>query len=75
MLIPRDATKLGIVIEFKKVDTYEDETLEQAAVSAIKQINEKMYAQEMTSREVSSALAIGIAFNGKKILMQSMLLY
>jgi hypothetical protein len=71
MLIPHDKTKLGIVIEFKKVDTYEHEDLEKAAVNALVQIKEKRYAQEMHAMGIESVVAIGIAFEGKKVLLKS----
>lgn len=71
MLIPHDKTKLGIVIEFKKVDTFENETIEQAAADALKQIEKLKYAQEILARGISSVLTIGIAFSGKDVLIQA----
>ena len=71
MIQPHDTTKIGIVIEFKKVDTYDQETLEQAAANALVQINEKNYAQEMIARGISTVRAVGIAFDGKKVLIRS----
>lgn len=69
MLIPHDAKKPGIVIEFKKVDTYENETLEQAASDALKQIEVQNYAQEITAHGISTVVAVGIAFSGKNVLI------
>jgi hypothetical protein len=71
MLIPHDRSKLGIIIEFKTVDEYKEETLELAASSALKQIASKMYAQEMNQRGITSILAVAIAFSGKKIMIQT----
>jgi hypothetical protein len=71
MLIPHDQSKLGIVIEFKTVDEYHAETLELAASNALKQIEDKKYAQEMNARGIAAVLAIAIAFSGKKIMIQS----
>ncbi|MCX5925675.1 MAG: PD-(D/E)XK nuclease domain-containing protein, partial [Candidatus Dependentiae bacterium] len=70
MLIPHDTTKVGIVIEFKKVDIYEHETLEQAAANALVQIKDKQYVQEMHALGISSTVLVGIAFEGKKVLIQ-----
>ncbi len=71
MLIPHDTTKLGIIIEFKKVDTYENETLEQAVTSALTQIEAQKYAQEIRAHGVNSIISIGIAFSGKNVLIQA----
>jgi hypothetical protein len=73
MVIPHDRSKLGIVIEFKTVDAYKEETLELAANSALKQIEKKKYAQEMHARGISSVLAIAIAFSGKNVLIRQCL--
>jgi len=36
MIIPRDISKLGIVIEFKKLDFDDNETLEETSEEALK---------------------------------------
>lgn len=69
MVIPRDLSKKGIIIEFKKVD--EDEDLEVAATNALKQIEEKQYRQELVDRGVKDIIELGIAFEGKVVLVKS----
>jgi hypothetical protein len=69
MLIPIDINKYGIVIEFKKVDP-EDETLETAADKALKQIEDKNYTAELESLGIKKILKLGIAFEGKKVLIK-----
>lgn len=69
MLIPRQPNKLGIVMEFKKVS--EKETLDKAADEALAQIKEKQYVAELRKRGIKSVQLIGIAFEGKKILVKS----
>lgn len=69
MLIPKDITKLGIVIEFKK--TAPKETLEMAAQRALEQIKEKQYALELKNCGIKYIKLIGIAFEGKNIFVQS----
>ncbi len=71
MLIPKDRTKLGIIMEFKKVDFHENEDLEKAAEAALKQIDEMNYVSEIAEHNVSNVLAIGFAFEGKKVLIRS----
>jgi hypothetical protein len=70
MIIPRDVTKLGIVMEFKKVDEDEDETLETAVEIALAQISEKGYTQELVSRGIEDIMEVGISFTGKKLLLR-----
>ncbi len=71
MLIPKEITKPGYVIEFKKVSTYTKETLEEAAKKALMQIKEKHYIQELHDKGISRAIALGIAFKRKQILVLS----
>ena len=61
----------GIVIEFKKVVTSERGSIKQAVENALLQIREKQYAQEMFAQGIKSVIAVGIAFKGKKVLIQS----
>ena len=67
MIIPRDISKLGIVIEFKKLDTDDDETLEETAEEALKQIKDKKYSITLENRGIKNIKEIGIVFKGKDI--------
>ena len=71
MIIPHDSSKLGIIIEFKKVFKYRSETLELACDRALEQIQEKEYAHELLGRGITNILALGIAFQGKKVCVKS----
>jgi hypothetical protein len=71
MLIPVKETGKGIVIEFKKVEEDEGETLEVACDAALKQIKEKNYRQELEASEVADILEIGISFRGKEVMVKS----
>lgn len=71
MLIPKDITKPGFVIEFKKVTAFQQETLETAAQKALEQIEEKKYAHELKKRGIKTVLALGIAFKGKQVLLKA----
>jgi hypothetical protein len=53
------------------VDTYENETLEQAAKNALKQIHTQNYAQEMIARGIKSVMPIAIVFDGKMVDVQT----
>ncbi|MFD3157990.1 AAA family ATPase [Haloimpatiens sp. FM7330] len=69
MIIPRDINKKGIVIEFKKVDKDDNETLEKCAQNALNQIEDRNYKRELLDRGVKDIIELGIAFEGKKTLI------
>lgn len=69
MFIPKNRSKPGLVIEFKAVDEDEKETLETAAQSALKQIEDHNYEIEMRALGISKILKLGIAFKGKQSLV------
>jgi len=68
-LIPKDHTKPGIILEFKKVDIKKNETLESAAQNALNQIEERDYETELRARGLNKIIKIGIAFSGKESLV------
>jgi hypothetical protein len=67
MIIPKDISSLGIVIEFKKLDPDDEETLEETADMALKQIKEKKYSTTLEARGVKNIKEIGIVFKGKEL--------
>jgi len=67
MIIPKDLAKTGYVIEFKTVDTEENETVESAVKAAIKQIEEKKYETELKERGVKNIKKLAVVFNGKEV--------
>ena len=70
MIIPKDKNQPGIIIEFKKIDTYEKETFESAANNALKQIEEKQYEQELLDLGIKKIIKLAIVFDGKKTLVK-----
>ncbi|SHJ72045.1 AAA family ATPase [Tepidibacter formicigenes] len=68
-LIPKDRNKLGIIMEFKKVNKRRKETLEIAADKAIAQIKDKNYKQELLDMGIENIIELGIAFEGKELLV------
>lgn len=67
MVVPYDNNKPGIIIEFKKVNKANNETLAVAAQKGLDQIEEKQYALSLKTKKIQRAIAISIAFLGKKI--------
>jgi len=68
-LIPKDANKLGIIIELKAVPTTEG--LEKVATEALEQIKTHQYVAELAAHGVSRKVLMGIACAGKKLKMVS----
>ncbi|MCK4257978.1 MAG: AAA family ATPase [Halanaerobiales bacterium] len=66
MLIPR-TKKLGIIMEFKKVNLNRGETLVSTVEAALQQIEDRQYRQELLNRGVDNIIELGIAFEGKRI--------
>jgi len=73
MLIPKDRTKLGIIMEFKKVNTRKHETMEQAIAVAFKQIEDKQYSKELQSLGITQILKLAIVFEGKEVKVAELL--
>ena len=67
MIIPKDISKLGIVIEFKKLDPDDEETLEETADEALKQIADKKYSATLENKGIKNIKEIAIVFKGKEI--------
>jgi hypothetical protein len=67
MIIPKDISKLGIVIEFKKLDPDDEETLEETAEVALKQIKDKKYSNTLKDKGLKNIKEIGIVFKGKEL--------
>lgn len=67
IIIPKDISSIGIVIEFKKLDIDDDETLEETAEEALNQIKDKKYSITLKNRGIENIKEIGIVFKGKDI--------
>jgi hypothetical protein len=68
MIIPVDVTQWGYVIEFKK--TRENETVDTAVESALKQIEEKKYEMELLARGVKKIKKLAVVFKGKDVIIK-----
>jgi hypothetical protein len=65
MLIPKDTTQLGLILEFKVAE--EGDTLREVAEQALKQISECGYETELRQKNIQNILKIGLAFKGKEV--------
>lgn len=71
ILIPKDKRKNGIVIEFKKLISENQETTEKALQSALKQIEDKHYADELRQQGIKKVDGLAIVIDQKKLWMKS----
>ena len=67
MIIPRDIKKLGIIIEFKKYDEEDEESLEELIQEAKNQIEDKKYETELLNRGITNIKKLVIVFKGKEV--------
>jgi hypothetical protein len=67
MIIPKDPSQIGYVIEFKSVDKDDNETVESAQESALAQIEAIKYETELIERGIKNRKKLAIVFNGKEV--------
>ena len=68
MVIPRDPTRVGYIIEFKK--TRKNETMEAAVKSALQQIEARKYETELKERGIKHIKKLAIVFSGKEVFVK-----
>lgn len=71
MLKPVDRRKQGVVIEFKQVDTEENQTPEKAIQCALEQIEAKAYTAELETSGITTILKLAVVFRGKELWVQA----
>lgn len=67
LLMPKETSFPGIIIELKYEKSATAEALCSLAEIALRQIDEKRYDAEMVSRGISKILKYGLAFSGKNV--------
>lgn len=72
MLIPLDSNEPGFVLEFKKIDKEDDKTPQAAMQSALRQIQDKVYATELRNAGVRRITGIGVVVDGKRVWVDSL---
>ena len=71
MLEPNNSDDAAIIMEFKVYDPDDEESLQDTVAAALKQINDKKYAQALAAKgiPVERIRSYGFAFEGKKVLI------
>lgn len=67
MLIPKEVSKLAIIIEFKKISDFSKDTMEEATEEALKQIKDMNYRAELIEGNVENIIELAIVFRGKEV--------
>ena len=67
MLIPRNPSKLGIIIEFKRVKDTSPKTIDEGVKEALDQIEENKYEAELQDRGIKDIWKLAIVFKGKRV--------
>ena len=67
MIIPKDTSKIGIIIEFKKINNLSKETIEEGTLKALKQIEENRYETELSKKGIKDIIKLAIVFKGKEV--------
>lgn len=67
IIIPKDVSKKGVVIEFKVTDKNDEAALQDSVKEALGQIDRKNYADELRYAGIKEVIKIGIAFCGKEV--------
>jgi hypothetical protein len=70
MIIPHDLSLTGYVVEFKTVDTEDNETLDTAVEAALAQIEEKKYETELIERGIENIKKLAVVFSGKDVFVK-----
>ena len=66
-LEPKDHRNPGVIMEFKAEKGLSSEALENLAVKARDQIEDKHYDQDMKNRGIEKIMKLGVAFSGKEV--------
>ncbi len=66
-IIPNDASKFGIVLEFKRIAAIERQPVEVAADHALAQALRHDYAEAIRARGMTKIITLGIGFKGKQV--------
>ena len=66
-LCPKDGKLPGILIELKAAKDCPEDELKELSKTALKQINDRKYDAELTTKGVKNIFKYGVAFSGKKV--------
>ena len=57
----------GILVELKAAKDCSDDELKKLSETALKQINDRKYETELTTKGIKTVFKYGVAFSGKRV--------
>jgi hypothetical protein len=66
-ILPKDNSKIAILMELKKIDELNEETKDEALESALQQIEEKKYDTDLINRGYNKIIKMAVTFDGKRV--------
>eukprot|EP00828_Plagiopyla_frontata_P039521 TRINITY_DN5200_c0_g3_i2.p2 TRINITY_DN5200_c0_g3~~TRINITY_DN5200_c0_g3_i2.p2 ORF type:complete len:199 (-),score=32.94 TRINITY_DN5200_c0_g3_i2:414-1010(-) len=67
MIIPKDTSKVGIIMEFKKIDDFLKTTIDEGTALALKQIEDMKYEMELIQKELKILQSQLLCLRGKRL--------
>jgi hypothetical protein len=65
-VVPKDKSKLAIIMEFKTINEFKKETKDQALKSAVDQLNERQYETAILKQGIKNFKKLAVVFDGKR---------
>lgn len=62
-----EISRQGIIIEFKKINEFLDDTIEEATKEALEQIENQKYEVELLNRGIKKVIKLAIVFKNKRV--------
>ncbi len=66
-IIPKDKSKLAVIMELKSIDTFNNETKETALEAALKQIEDRRYEAALRQQGCTKIMKLAVTFDGKRV--------
>ncbi len=66
-VIPKDKSQQAIIMELKSIDTFNNETKDQALDAALKQIEERNYETALRQQGCTNIMKVAVTFDGKRV--------
>jgi len=66
-IIPNDKSQQAIIMELKSIDTFNNETKDQALDAALKQIEERNYETVLRQQGCTNIMKVAVTFDGKRV--------
>jgi hypothetical protein len=66
-VIPNDKSQQAIIMELKSIDTFNNETKDQALDAALKQIEDRDYETVLRQQGCTNIMKVAVTFDGKRV--------